>query len=252
MVLTAAAGTWGPVSPTLAYQWKRDGATIEGATARTYELTALDVGTSITVEVSATAPGFTSALVTSVATGDIALGVLSPAPAPTITGTMGTGSTATATPGTWGPGSVSFAYRWKRNGTNIADATSATYVIAAADLGASITVEVTATRNGYSTVVKTSAARTAISGTFTNSVLPSITGTAAVGSVLTASQGTWSPMFDSATYQWLRNNVAIRGATNATFSLTTADRGKRISVRVTVVKTSYTTTSKTSAIVKVS
>jgi hypothetical protein len=247
MVLTATAGTWGPVSPTLAYQWKRDGTSIEGATARTYELKALDVGTNITAEVSATAPGFTTATVTSVATEDIALGVLSPAPLPTIAGTMRVGSTATATPGTWGPGSVSLAYQWKRNGTNITDATAETYVIVGADLGASITVEVTATRAGYTTVVKTSVARTALAGTFTNSVAPVITGTASVGSVLTTTQGTWLPSPDSVTYQWFRGSSAIPGATNSTYTLVIRDRSKKITVRVTVVKTNYTTTTKTTA-----
>jgi hypothetical protein len=181
MTLTATAGTWGPVTPTLAYQWKRDGVSIGSAESRTYELTEADLGTNITVEVSATAPGFSSTTVTSNATGDIALGVLNPAPTPTITGTIGVGNTVTATTGTWGPGSVSFAYRWKLNGNNITDATLATYSLSSADFGGSLTVEVTATRAGYTTVVKTSAARVVIAGKFSNSVLPAISGTATVG-----------------------------------------------------------------------
>ena len=165
---------------------------------------------------------------------------------------MDVGSTAIATPGTWGPGSISLAYRWKRNGTNITDATSATYVIVGADRGASITVEVTATRTGYTTVTKSSAARLAVAGTITNSVLPSLTGIATVGSVLTAAPGTWSPAADSTTYQWLRGGVAINGATNSTYTLIAADRGTKISVRVTVVKANYNVTSKTSSVVRVS
>ena len=252
MTLTATPGTWGPVTPTLAFQWKRDSVSITGAESRTYELTEADLGTNITVEVSATAPGFSSTTVTSNATGDIALGVLNPAPTPTITGTIGVGNTVTATPGAWGPGSVSLTYRWKLNGNNITDATLATYSISSADFGGSITVEVTATRAGYTTVVKTSAARVVTAGTFSISVLPAISGTATVGSVLTATQGIWSPTPDSATYQWLRGGVAIRGATNPTYTLVNKDRGKKISVRVTVVKTNYSTTSKASAVVQIS
>ena len=251
-VLTASPGTWGPVTPTLAYQWKRDGSVIAGAQSRTYELAAADVGANITVDVTATAPGFDSSTVTSAATGDIALGVLTPAPIPTITGTMGVGATVTATPGTWGPGSVSLAYQWKRNGTNIGSATTASYVIVGADLGTSITVEVTATRAGFTTTVKTSAARVAVAGTFTNLVLPSISGTATVGSVLTATPGTWSTVADSVTYQWLRNGAAITSATSTTYTLVASDRGKKISVRVTVVKSNYTTTSKDSTVLRIS
>jgi len=250
-VLSASPGTWGPVAPTISYQWKRDGDNISGAQSRTYELTAPDVGTNITVAVTATAPGFDSATVSSTATGDIALGILTPTPIPTITGTMGVGATLTATPGTWGPGSVALAYQWKRNGTNIGSATTASYVVVGDDLGANITVEVTGTRSGYATVVKTSAARIAVAGTFANTVLPSISGTATVGSVLTASAGTWLPVADSVTYQWLRNGAAISGAINSTYTLTSTDRGKKISVRATVIKTSYTTTSKDSAIVRI-
>ena len=163
---------------------------------------------------------------------------------------MSVGSAATATPGTWGPGSVTLAYRWKRNGTNISGATSATYSIVGADLGATITVDVTATRDGYATVVKTSVPRIGVAGTFTNSVAPTITGTARVGSVLTATPGTWSPSPDSVSYQWIRGRTAISGATNSTYTLVTRDVGQQIGVRVTVVKTGYTTTAKFTASVK--
>lgn len=91
-----------------------------------------------------------------------------------------------------------------------------------------------------------------VGATSTNSVLPTITGTATVGSVLTASAGTWSPTADSTTYQWLRGSTPIAGATSTTYTLVSVDRGKNIRVRVTVVTTNYTTTSKTSAIVRIS
>ena len=48
-------------------------------------------------------------------------------------------------------------------------------------------------------------------------------------------------------YQWLRNGVAISGATGSTYKLTATDKGKRITVRVTGTKTGYTTLVKTSA-----
>ncbi|MEF2551983.1 hypothetical protein VQ042_11530 [Aurantimonas sp. A2-1-M11] len=53
--LTSTTGTWsGYPTPTYAYQWKRDGVAISGATASTYTLVAADVGTTITVTVTAT------------------------------------------------------------------------------------------------------------------------------------------------------------------------------------------------------
>ena len=53
--LTATAGTWtGTPEPTFAYQWTRDGADIEGATAATHVIVAEDQGTNIAVKVTAT------------------------------------------------------------------------------------------------------------------------------------------------------------------------------------------------------
>lgn len=53
--LTASTGTWlGVPAPTYAYQWKRDGGNIPGATASTYILDLFDGGTTVTVTVTAT------------------------------------------------------------------------------------------------------------------------------------------------------------------------------------------------------
>lgn len=62
---------------------------------------------------------------------------------------------------------------------------------------------------------------------------PKVTGTPKVGKVLTAKKGTYTPATAKATYVWLRNGKAIKGATKTTYKLTAKDRGKRISVRIT-------------------
>lgn len=66
----------------------------------------------------------------------------------------------------------------------------------------------------------------------TNTVAPSITGTATVGQTLTAAVGTWtgSPSYAR---QWLRNGTAISGATGTTYLLIAADEAASISVRIT-------------------
>jgi subtilisin family serine protease len=55
--LTADPGTWDPAEVDLAYQWLRDGQPIEGATDRKYKVTKADVGTTLSVRVTATAEG---------------------------------------------------------------------------------------------------------------------------------------------------------------------------------------------------
>ena len=65
---------------------------------------------------------------------------------------------------------------------------------------------------------------------------PTISGTAKVGKTLTAKAGTFS-MAGKVSYQWLRNGAAISGATASTYTLRSADQGKRISVRTTLKPT---------------
>ncbi len=72
-----------------------------------------------------------------------------------------------------------------------------------------------------------------------NRVLPSITGTAAVGQTLTASTGSWINQPTGYTYTWRRCDAAaaictsISGATSSTYVLTAADGGFTIRVVVT-------------------
>lgn len=79
---------------------------------------------------------------------------------------------------------------------------------------------------------------------------PKISGTARVGSKLTAKPGSWGPAPVTLKYQWLRNGKAIKGATKSTYTLKAADRARKISVRVAGLKSGYTGASKTSAATK--
>ncbi|MBN9612829.1 MAG: tandem-95 repeat protein, partial [Actinobacteria bacterium] len=63
--LTAKAGSWKPGPVTLKYRWLRNGKTIAGATKAKYRLTAKDRGTRISVRVTATKPGYATAVKTS-------------------------------------------------------------------------------------------------------------------------------------------------------------------------------------------
>lgn len=55
--LTAKPGTWEPKDVTFTYQWLRDGAAIDGATATTYKVTSADAGHTLSVRVTATQEG---------------------------------------------------------------------------------------------------------------------------------------------------------------------------------------------------
>jgi hypothetical protein len=66
-----------------------------------------------------------------------------------------------------------------------------------------------------------------------NTVAPTISGTNAVGNMLTATNGTWTGTSISYTYQWKRDGVNIPSATSITYTLVQADAGYNITCQVT-------------------
>ena len=173
------------------------------------------------------------------------------APVPTITGTPVSGQQLTAATGTWAPAPDALAYQWSANGAAITGATASTYTPTSTDVGKTITVTVTGTKAGYVTTAKTSTATAAVTAAppteFTAAPVPTVTGTPVSGQQLTAATGTWAPAPDALAYQWNANGAAITGATASTYTPTTTDVGKTITVTVTATKAGYTTTAKTSA-----
>jgi trimeric autotransporter adhesin len=158
-----------------------------------------------------------------------------------------------ASAGTWaGAQPLSFQYQWLRDGVAIPGATSNTYYFTGADWGHRLNVEVTAT-NGNGQVSATSFPyyRVLHPSAPINIEPPQISGGPTVGGTLTASPGSWAgtePLTYS--YQWLRDGVAIPGATGATYVISSADAGHELAMWVTVTN-SVGESSATSAGVKV-
>ena len=102
---------------------------------------------------------------------------------PTITGTAREGETLTADPGKWTGTQIAFAYEWQRCDASgagcaaISGAVAKTYVVAKADVGATLRVKVTAT-DSTGSAAATSAPTALVAGPATG--CPSGTGTAAV------------------------------------------------------------------------
>ncbi len=189
--------------------------------------------------------------------------------APTISGTLQTGSTLTASTGSWnGTGTITYAYDWQRCDTHgnrcgdVSGATAATYQLTGADENHSLRVAVTASdTDGANTAVSaltatiTSAPLTPPApkpGAPANTGLPTISGNVQEGATLTASTGTWTgntPITYS--YAWQRCDSAgahcggIGGANRATYQVQKADDGKTIRVVVTA-KNAVASTSATS------
>lgn len=69
--LTASTGTFAASGATIKYQWKRNGSSISGATAKTYKLGENDIGKTITFTVSAVRTGYKTVSKTSAATATV-------------------------------------------------------------------------------------------------------------------------------------------------------------------------------------
>ena len=160
---------------------------------------------------------------------------------PKITGTLAVGSTLKAQPGKW-TAKTKFTYRWLRDAVAIGKATKASYKLTSADAGKQLSVEVTGKRSGYTTVSRTSVATPKV----VSAPTPTISGTAVVGSTLTATTKAWSDGM-KLTYQWLRSGKKIKGATKDTYVLTTSDNGKQLTVQVTGEQDGWATIARTSA-----
>ncbi|MGV8908331.1 MAG: peptidoglycan-binding protein [Propionicimonas sp.] len=166
---------------------------------------------------------------------------------PTIAGTAKVGQTVTVSAGSWGPGSVSRSYQWYRGKTAISGAGGTSYTVQAADAGSKLSVEVRGLRTGYTVTARTSTTTASVANaTFKTAPTPAISGTPKVGRTLTATAGNWSPSGAKHAYQWYRSSTAIKAATSASYTLTSADRGKKITVKVTGALNGYATVAKTS------
>lgn len=165
--------------------------------------------------------------------------------APAITGTPKVGTALTTTPAVWsGVPEPTVTRVWEKstNGgstwTPISGATGLSYTPVAADAGATIRVTETAT-NDSGTASSSSAATTAVTQTPANTAVPTITGTAQVGQVLTATNGTWTGN-PTPTYsrKWQKSTngstwTDIAGATATTYTPVAGDVGATIRVAVT-------------------
>lgn len=243
-VLTADPGTWSVASPSFEYQWLANGSVIPGATRRTYTLTAAEKGDRITVSVTARATGYTPGSATSASTAVVGDNTPKNTVAPSITGTPAVASVLTADPGTWTPTGLAYAYQWFADGVAISGATAQTYRLTDAEFGKSITVKVTASTEGYVPASATSAAvGPVVAGqAITVTGGPTVSGQAAPGGILTVAVGSYTPSDATVSVQWLRNGVAIEGATGTVYVVRDADVDQVVSAQVTYAKTGFITT----------
>ncbi|MFO0999410.1 MAG: hypothetical protein U0936_03665 [Planctomycetaceae bacterium] len=220
------------------FQWLRDGASISGATSSTYRPTDADVDSRISVEVSYTDGHGLDEVLTSNETNRIVAINDAPVGLPTISGAAVEGQTLTASTNAVSDadGMGALRYQWLRNGTAIGGANSATYTTGDADVGTQLSVEIRYT-DGQGTQETLTSASTAPIANINDLVTgrPEIRGNAVEDQVLTADTASLADNdgLGALQYQWLRNGVAISGATSDSYQLGDADVDAQIRLRIT-------------------
>jgi serralysin len=155
----------------------------------------------------------------------------------TIDGTTEQGRVLTANTSTLADanGLGTFTYKWIRGEQPISNANGATYTLTQQDVGKAISVRVEY-NDGERTLETLYSAKTALV-TNTNDAATGVLGinnAPVPGAKLNADTGDIEDLDGLGTfsYQWLRGGTPISGATNKSYTLTSSDEQKSISVRV--------------------
>ncbi|QTV78958.1 hypothetical protein [Microbacterium sp. NIBRBAC000506063] len=214
-----------------------------------FDLTLLPgwVGQEVSVEITASIDGGTPVVVPLSGDAPIALGTWTSA-APTISGNGRVGELLNASVAGL-PGDAAPTYQWLVDGADIEGAVESSYVPLEEELGRSLSVRATITRDGYEPVEVTSAT-VKVTGVLIVSKNPSISGTVRVGTKLTASPGVVAPTA-TFTYAWKVAGTTV--GTAKTYTPTAAQLGKKLTLTVTAKRTGYpsvTFTTKSATIAK--
>lgn len=223
---------------TFRYQWLCDGVNISGATASTYRPTDADVNSRISVEVSYTDGHGLDEVLTSNETTGIAAINDTPVGLPEVSGLLVEDQTLTAQVNTVSDadGIGSIRYQWLRNGSEISGATSATYTTGDSDVGTQLSVVIRYTDAQGTQETLTSVPTAAIENVNDEVTgRPEIQGNAVEDQLLTAGTSSLADNdgLGAFQYQWLRDGLAISGATNHSYRLSDADVNAQILLQVT-------------------
>ena len=232
-------------SPTLTYQWQKNGVNISGATTASYTtpVTATtDSGSTFRAVVSNSVGSVTSAAATLTVNAAPAAPSITTQPA---SQTVTAGQTATFTVTASGTGTLT--YQWQKNGANISGATAASYTTSATattDSGSTFRAVVS---NSVGSVISAAATLTVTAA----AVAPTIT-TQPASQTVTAGQTATFTVGASGTatltYQWQKNGANISGATAASYTTpatASSDNGSTFQVVVSNSKGSVTSAAAT-------
>lgn len=238
--LTATAGKWSVSGVNLRYSWRADKVRIPGASSRSFTVQPAQVGKHIRVRVYASKTGQQTVSRASDETAKVARGLVSNTAKPTIAGSAQIGQTLTSTSGTWSPSDASLLYVWRADGEPIPGENGTTLNLGPELLGKVIGLRVWATKDGYQRAAARAVPTEPVAaGTMSLTASPSISGGSRPGQTLTLVHGSPRPRDAQVSVQWLRDGVAVAGATRSTYTLGKADLGHRVTAQVSAKRRGY-------------
>ena len=260
---TVKLGTWAPTPDQVQISWFADGVSVGNLDSTTfvYDPSGPYAGQSIRVFVSSSKYGYDGNSLSLQARKGTNV-VLTPGFAANMTTVNLVDASTPATVGDLlavNPGEYSsgegllegtYKYQWQRGTANIAGATTSTYTVTGADVGASLRVAVSQTFSSYSVPAEYIAAGVGVIGSELTgeSATVAITGDQAVKGKLTAKRTSpWTASGVTDTFQWYScadfscidqsQFTAIAGATSSTYVIPASLEGQYIDVRLTGTKT---------------
>ena len=160
---------------------------------------------------------------------------------PQVSGKPRVGSTLTVTDGTWKPAQVKLSYAWFAGSKQIKGASRASYTPDASVVGKEVTVQVTATKQGYRPATVDRKAGKVQAGAIKAVNDPEVRGTAAVGRTLQVTSGRWSPGDVTLDYVWTKGRTVV--SKGQRYTVERSDRGAKLRVEVTASRAGYRSTS---------
>ena len=239
-MLVADVGTWTGGPRAFTYQWYAGSTPIPGATFRGYTPTADVVGQPLTLAVTATRPGWTSATARTAPTAAVSASGYAVATPTVLSGEAIVGQTLSVTPGTFTPQPETQVVQWRADNRIIAGAEGTTLTIDPTLVGKKITALTIARGSGYTrTHSMTPPVGPVLAGTIEMTAPYTVTGTPRLGQTLSLTPGTYTPADSAFYYRWLRDGTPIPGGHLATYQLGTDDLGHEVAAQVTLRKGNY-------------
>ena len=250
--VTAQTGAWSPADAALTYVWWQNtapyqapvegvdqnaGATVvTGAETAQLTLTADLTGRYVWAVVTGTSGDLAPASIVASSATAVTLPEIADAPGVQITGTPVVNGVLTAALDGAQPVDTAVAYAWHRNGAPVDGAVAATYAPVAADAAASLTVQVTFTRDGHLPAVRTSTPVVVAKATIAPGATATLSGAVRVDSVVSAVPGGW-PEGTTFTYRWelidAKGGVTVSAKTASTYTPISTALGKKLRVVIT-------------------